>query len=126
MDIESKVAIFINEALKLHLVQCWAESYGSNASAFSYHITQDNEVFFLREQARQLWSFYKNGMDQWISVFKELPNDKEKVLVYRPDAHLSPACDENIKICEYRVRDDNFLESCHEVTHWKRIRDIDE
>ena len=61
--------------------------------------------------------------DNWISVFKDLPEDGQEVLVYRPHAHLEPNHDRNIKICKYRARDDNFLESCHEVTQWQPLPD---
>lgn len=56
-----QVEAFKREALKMHLVQCWAESYASIDSAFSYHITSDSGVFFMREQARQLWAFWSGN-----------------------------------------------------------------
>lgn len=60
-SIIEQVEAFKHEALEMHLVQCWAESYASIDSAFSYHIAQDGEVFFLREQARQLWAFWSGN-----------------------------------------------------------------
>lgn len=59
--------------------------------------------------------------DGWISVENRLPKDKQKVFAYRPDAHLKPARDNNLKICEYSSKYEAFLDSIHEVTHWQPL-----
>ncbi|QHJ84587.1 MAG: hypothetical protein [Caudoviricetes sp.] len=58
-------------------------------------------------------------LNGWISVFKQLPEDGQEVLVYRPHAHLKPANDENIKICEYV--ENIFKDSYYKVTHWRPL-----
>jgi hypothetical protein len=64
-EIESKnanlvkqVDFFIKESMKCFVIEVWADSYKSIDDAFSYHITSNGEVFFLREQARQLWDYW--------------------------------------------------------------------
>ena len=56
---------------------------------------------------------------QWISVKDEMPEQGQKVLVFRPHAHEKPYKDPNYKICTY-AGEDIFINSHfeHEVTHW--------
>ncbi|MFX9082420.1 hypothetical protein ABTN62_04830, partial [Acinetobacter baumannii] len=49
-----------------------AESY-KNMDMFSYSIVENNEVFFMREQARQLWSFWNKAKAQ--AVPNEIINE---------------------------------------------------
>lgn len=59
MKINEYVELFIAKSQEMHLVQCWSESYKDVDSAFSHCIMEDGEVFFLREQARQLWDYWQ-------------------------------------------------------------------
>lgn len=59
--------------------------------------------------------------DDWVSVDDRLPENTQEVLAYRPDAHLEPACDRNIKICKYLAIHKTFIGSMHEVTHWQPL-----
>lgn len=54
---------FKKDAMELWFVPDLAESY-KNMDMFSYSIVENNEVFFMREQARQLWSFWNKAKAQ--------------------------------------------------------------
>ena len=58
-------------------------------------------------------------VQQWISVKDEMPEQGQKVLVFRPHAHEKPYKDPNYKICTY-AGEDIFINSHfeHEITHW--------
>lgn len=76
-------------------------------------------------RAEQFYDMLENDrpevLNGWISVFKQLPKDGQEVLAYRPHAHLTPSHDRNIKVCKYGARNDVFLGSMHEVTHWQPL-----
>ncbi|WP_277561073.1 hypothetical protein [Acinetobacter beijerinckii] len=60
-EIERKALIaeidkFIEEAIKMHLVKCWTETYKTDP--FSYVIDGENKIIWLKAQARQLWEFW--------------------------------------------------------------------
>ncbi|WP_180051159.1 DUF551 domain-containing protein [Acinetobacter sp. YH12211] len=59
------------------------------------------------------------AVQQWISVKNEMPEQGQKVLVFRPHAHEKPYKDPNYKICTY-AGEDIFINSHfeHEITHW--------
>ena len=59
------------------------------------------------------------AVQQWISVKDEMPEQGQKVLVFRPYAHEKPYKDPNYKICTY-AGEDIFINSHfeHEITHW--------
>lgn len=59
------------------------------------------------------------AVQQWISVKDEMPEQGQKVLVFRPHAHEKPYKDPNYKICTY-AGEDIFINSHfeHEITHW--------
>lgn len=59
--------------------------------------------------------------DGWISVDNRLPNSDGEFMVYRPDAHLKPACDRNVRICEYSTKASSFIGSIHTITHWQPL-----
>lgn len=48
---------FIEEAMKMHIVECWADSY-QNTEPFAYAINDKNEVWWMKTQAYQLWKFW--------------------------------------------------------------------
>lgn len=59
------------------------------------------------------------AVQEWISVKDEMPEQGQKVLVFRPHAHEKPYKDPNYKICTY-AGEDIFINSHfeHEITHW--------
>ena len=59
------------------------------------------------------------AVQQWISVQDRMPEQGQKVLVFRPYAHEKPYKDPNYKICTY-AGEDIFINSHfeHEITHW--------
>ena len=74
--------------------------------------------------------FFNKGMEigkaqavpEWISVQDRMPEQGQKVLVFRPDAHNYPHKDPNFKICTYAGAD-IFINSHfeHVITHWKPL-----
>lgn len=59
----AQVAEFKNDCMELWFVPELAASY-SNRDFFSYSIIEDNQAFFMIEQARQLWSFWNKAKAQ--------------------------------------------------------------
>lgn len=55
-ELKAQIEVFKKEAMELWFVPNLADTY-KNKDLFSYSI-MDGEVFFMREQARQLWSFW--------------------------------------------------------------------
>lgn len=62
------------------------------------------------------------AVPEWISVQDRMPEQGQKVLVFRPDAHNHPHKDPNFKICTYAGAD-IFINSHfeHVITHWKPL-----
>lgn len=62
------------------------------------------------------------AVPEWISVQDRMPEQGQKVLVFRPDAHNYPHKDPNFKICTYAGAD-IFINSHfeHVITHWKPL-----
>ncbi|EIB7122076.1 TPA: hypothetical protein JIP90_000456 [Acinetobacter baumannii] len=79
----AQVAEFKKDCMELWFVPELAASY-SNRDFFSYSIIEDNQAFFMIEQARQLWSFWNKAKAQavltWIPTSTMLPDDGEEVL----------------------------------------------
>lgn len=74
----AQIEEFKKDAMELWFVPDLAESY-KNMDLFSYSIVENNEVFFMREQARQLWSFWNKAKAQAVPegyclVPKEIPD----------------------------------------------------
>ncbi|WP_228199959.1 hypothetical protein [Acinetobacter nosocomialis] len=59
----AQIEEFKKDAMELWFVPDLAESY-KNMDMFSYSIVENNEVFFMCEQARQLWSFWNKAKAQ--------------------------------------------------------------
>ncbi len=59
----AQIEEFKKDAMELWFVPDLAESY-KNMDMFSYSIVENNEVFFMREQARQLWIFWNKAKAQ--------------------------------------------------------------
>lgn len=73
--------------------------------------------------AWESWQAAKaQAVPEWISVEDRMPEQGQKVLVFRPDAHNHPYKDPNFKICTYAGAD-IFINSHfeHTITHWKPI-----
>ncbi|MGK8819638.1 hypothetical protein [Acinetobacter baumannii] len=68
----AQIEEFKKDAMELWFVPDLAESY-KNMDLFSYSIVENNEVFFMREQARQLWSFWNKAKAQ--AVPNEIINE---------------------------------------------------
>ena len=133
MDIQEKEALiaeierFKEEAMKSYVVSCWAESY-TNYDPFGYVVleNENNKVWWLKTQAYQLWEMWQaakaQAVPEWISVQDRMPEQGQKVLVFRPDAHNHPHKDPNFKICTYAGAD-IFINSHfeHVITHWKPL-----
>ena len=133
MDIQEKEVLiaeierFKEEAMKSYVVSCWAESY-TNYDPFGYVIleNENNKVWWLKTQAYQLWEMWQaakaQAVPEWISVQDRMPEQGQKVLVFRPDAHNYPHKDPNFKICTYAGAD-IFINSHfeHVITHWKPL-----
>ncbi len=61
-ELDAQIESFKKEAMELWFVPTLADTY-KNKDLFSYSI-MDGEVFFMREQARQLWSFWNKAKAQ--------------------------------------------------------------
>ncbi|WP_347016263.1 hypothetical protein [Acinetobacter seifertii] len=59
----AQIEEFKKDAMELWFVPDLAKSY-KNMDMFSYSIVGNNKVFFMREQARQLWSFWNKAKAQ--------------------------------------------------------------
>lgn len=70
-QLKAEIEQFKTEAMKMHFVQVWAESY-KNSDPFGYVITEATGVFWIKEQARQLWQFWKfaKGQNAEIAALK--------------------------------------------------------
>ncbi|WP_284924456.1 hypothetical protein [Acinetobacter baumannii] len=68
----AQIEEFKKDAMELWFVPDLAESY-KNMDMFIYSIVENNEVFFMREQARQLWSFWNKAKAQ--AVPNEIINE---------------------------------------------------
>ncbi|WP_250621587.1 hypothetical protein [Acinetobacter pittii] len=68
----AQIEEFKKDAMELWFVPDLAESY-KNMDMFSYSIVENNEVFFMCEQARQLWSFWNKAKAQ--AVPNEIINE---------------------------------------------------
>lgn len=79
----AEVAVFKKDCMDLWFVPDLAASY-TNRDFFSYSIIEDNQVFFMIEQARQLWTYWNKAKAQavpvWISTDFMLPDEDEAVL----------------------------------------------
>ncbi|WP_228736912.1 hypothetical protein [Acinetobacter pittii] len=59
----AQIEEFKKDAMELWFVPDLAASY-KKMDMFSYSIVENNEVFFMREQARQLWTFWNKAKAQ--------------------------------------------------------------
>ena len=52
---------------------------------------------------------------QWVSVQERLPESEGPYVIFRPTAHLPPACDPNVVMRNFKG---GRFEGLHDVTHW--------
>lgn len=104
-----------------HTQTCWeawqAAKAESHKSASLYQL-EINHLASANQQLRD-YAAKAQAVQQWISVKDEMPEQGQKVLVFRPHAHEKPYKDPNYKICTY-AGEDIFINSHfeHEITHW--------
>ena len=131
MDIQKNEALvaeieeFKKECLKMYIVEVLADSY-TNTNLFDYIIVEDVKVWWMKAQARQLWDFWQSSkaetLLQWIDINERVPEQGQKVLIYRPFAHEKPHGDPNIKIATY-CGEGLWINSHfeHVITHWMSL-----
>ena len=131
MDIQKNEALvaeieeFKKECLKMYIVEVLADSY-TNTNLFDYIIVEDGKVWWMKTQAYQLWRFWKaskaEAVLQWIDVNERMPEQGQKVLIYRPFAHEKPHGDPNIKIATY-CGEGLWINSHfeHVITYWMSL-----
>ena len=131
MDIQKNEALvaeieeFKKECLKMYIVEVLADSY-TNTNLFDYIIVEDVKVWWMKTQAYQLWRFWKaskaEAVLQWIDVNERMPEQGQKVLIYRPFAHEKPHGDPKIKIALY-CGEGLWINSHfeHVITHWMSL-----
>ncbi|HHP6582532.1 hypothetical protein [Acinetobacter baumannii] len=119
----AQIEEFKKDAMELWFVPDLAESY-KNMDMFSYSIVENNEVFFMREQARQLWSFWNKAKAQVVPegyVLVEKKNtedwylDEDEGMWFDHDGIDNSLCDldagqvQAIKHKEYLITESNTL-----------------
>lgn len=117
--------------------KCFEESNNVNPDwSFKFneelqqYIALDSEMELQVDEFNELWDAFRAGwlaaqaqaVQGWISVQDRMPEQGQKVLVFRPDAHNHPHKDPNFKICTYAGAD-IFINSHfeHVITHWKPL-----
>ncbi|HAV4987777.1 TPA: DUF551 domain-containing protein [Acinetobacter nosocomialis] len=130
IELEAQIKVFKKEAMELWFVPNLADTY-KNKDLFSYSI-MDGEVLFMREQARQLWSFWNKAKAQavpeWTSVNDSLPAYEKLVLIKTnkgavqgylfQDEEYSEMKGEYLKYDSWQDDfHDDFIEY-EDVTHW--------
>lgn len=121
----AEIEQFKEEAMKSYLVSRWAESY-VNSDPFGYVFIEGNKPWWMKTQAHQLWCFWQSSKAEaglrWIDINERMPEQGQKVLIYRPFAHEKPHGDPNIKIATYcgeGVWINSHFE--HVITYWMPI-----
>lgn len=121
----AEIEKFKEEAMKSYVVSRWAESY-VNTDPFGYVFIEGNKPWWMKTQAHQLWCFWQSSKAEiglrWIDINERVPEQGQKVLIYRPFAHEKPHGDPNIKIATY-CGDGLWINAHfeHVITHWMPI-----
>ncbi|MFV5374666.1 hypothetical protein [Acinetobacter calcoaceticus] len=102
----AEVAVFKKECMELWFVPDLAASY-SNRDFFSYSIIKDDQVFFMIEQARQLWAFWNKAKDH------NLP--KGSVLIVEDEIKTMWQDNEEPENCVNKEKDFNCLGDCLDI-----------
>ncbi|MFA2923366.1 hypothetical protein KWE08_05350 [Acinetobacter pittii] len=102
----AEIEEFKKECMELWFVPDLSDSY-KNMDLFSYSIVAKNEVFFMREQARQLWAFWNKAKA------KAVPDSS--ILVAKSDVKTIWQDDEEPENCVNKERDFNCLGDCLDI-----------
>ncbi|MFW1769806.1 hypothetical protein [Acinetobacter baumannii] len=102
----AEVEVFKKDCMELWFVPDLAASY-KNRDFFSYSIIEDDQVFFMIEQARQLWEFWKKAKDH------NLP--KGSVLIDEDEIKTMWQDNEEPENCVNKEKDFNCLGDCLDI-----------
>ncbi|EJB8376024.1 hypothetical protein [Acinetobacter baumannii] len=102
----AEVEVFKKDSMELWFVPDLAASY-TNRDFFSYSIIEDNQVFFMIEQTRQLWEFWNKAKDH------NLP--KGSVLIVEDQIKNMWQDNEEPENCVNKEKDFNCLGDCLDI-----------
>ena len=102
----AEVEVFKKDSMELWFVPDLAASY-TNRDFFSYSIIEDNQVFFMIEQTRQLWEFWNKAKDH------NLP--KGSVLIVEDQIKTMWQDSEEPENCVNKEKDFNCLGDCLDI-----------
>lgn len=102
----AEVAVFKKECMELWFVPELAASY-SNRDFFSFSIIEDDQVFFMIEQARQLWAFWNKAKVHAVPEGSVLVTESEIETFWQDD--------EEPENCVNKERDFNCLGDCLDI-----------
>ncbi|MGM7339689.1 hypothetical protein ACOI3M_07360 [Acinetobacter baumannii] len=102
----AEVEVFKKDSMELWFVPDLAASY-TNRDFFSYSIIEDNQVFFMIEQTRQLWEFWNKAKDH------NLP--KGSVLIVEDQIKTMWQDNEEPENCVNKDKDFNCLGDCLDI-----------
>lgn len=102
----AEVEVFKKDCMELWFVPDLASSY-KNRDLFSYSIIENDQVFFMIEQARQLWTFWNKAKDH------NLP--KGSVLIVEDEIKTMWQDNEEPENCVNKEKDFNCLGDCLDI-----------
>lgn len=102
----AEVEVFKKDSMELWFVPDLAASY-TNRDFLSYSIIEDNQVFFMIEQTRQLWEFWNKAKDH------NLP--KGSVLIVEDQIKTMWQDNEEPENCVNKEKDFNCLGDCLDI-----------
>ncbi|HCJ0350836.1 hypothetical protein ACT4YX_11075 [Acinetobacter baumannii] len=102
----AEVEVFKKDCMELWFVPDLAASY-KNRDFFSYSIIEDDQIFFMTEQARQLWAFWNKAKDH------NLP--KGSVLIVEDEIKTMWQDNEEPENCVNKEKDFNCLGDCLDI-----------
>ncbi|MGS4225843.1 hypothetical protein ACOAMD_07905 [Acinetobacter baumannii] len=101
-----EVEVFKKDCMELWFVPDLAASY-TNRDLFSYSIIEENQVFFMIEQTRQLWEFWNKAKDH------NLP--KGSVQIVEDQIKTMWQDNEEPENCVNKEKDFNCLGDCLDI-----------
>ncbi|MFW1952005.1 DUF551 domain-containing protein [Acinetobacter beijerinckii] len=127
--LEDEIELFISEAMKSYVVDRWADSY-KHTSPFDYVINDENEVWWMKAQAHQLWQFWQAAkaheakklegcvvVPEWISTSDYLPDEGIEVLVHRYGQVVQATRDSNYA-GGFKERNCYGWQATYNATYW--------
>ncbi|AYY88829.1 hypothetical protein [Acinetobacter baumannii] len=102
----AEVEVFKKDCMELWFVPDLASSY-KNRDFFSYSIIENDQFFFMIEQARQLWTFWNKAKDH------NLP--KGSVLIVEDEIKTMWQDNEEPENCVNKEKDFNCLGDCLDI-----------